>query len=221
MRRAFACDELDWGKKMWKNNRRFRAAGLLTDAERALSRREVLGYAAVGAAGAAAAVAGRGAQAAPNYLRGLGDFRKLSLSNQRTGERLNIIYFADGAYIPEAVEEVSYILRDWRRNEIKPIDKRAIDIAAAIYRRLDAAEPLQIISGYRSPETNVMLRRKGRGVAKNSFHTRAMAIDLTMQSRSVSQMYRAAMDLKAGGVGRYSRNHFVHIDCGPCRTWGA
>ena len=205
---------------MWKNNRRFRTSALLQDAENTISRREVLGYAAVGAAGAAAAVAGRGAHAAPNYLRGLGDFRKLNLTNQRTGERLNIIYFADGEYIPEAVDELSYIFRDWRRNEIKPIDKRTIDIAAAVYRKVDAAEPLQIISGYRSPETNQMLRRKGRGVAKNSFHTRGMAIDLTMQSRSVSQMYRAAMDLKAGGVGRYSRSHFIHVDCGPCRSWG-
>ena len=205
---------------MWKNNRRFRTSALLQDAESTISRREVLGYAAVGAAGAAAAAAGRGAHAAPNYLRGLGDFRKLNLSNQRTGEKLNIIYFADGEYIPEAVDELSYILRDWRRNEIKPIDARTIDIAAAVYRKVDANEPLQIISGYRSPETNQMLRRKGRGVAKNSFHTRGMAIDLTMQSRSVNQMYRAAMDLKAGGVGRYSRNHFIHVDCGPTRSWG-
>ncbi|MEL6977349.1 MAG: DUF882 domain-containing protein [Pseudomonadota bacterium] len=130
------------------------------------------------------------------------------------------MYYADGAYIPEAVDEISYILRDWRRNEIMPINQRAIDIAAAVYRKVDANEPLQVISGYRSPETNQQLRRKGRGVAKNSFHTRGMAIDLTMQSRSVSQMYRAAMDLKAGGVGRYTRNHFIHIDCGPCRSWG-
>ena len=205
---------------MWKNNRRVRSSTLVRDAENALSRREVLGYAAVGAAGAAAAVSGPGAQAAPNYLRGLGDFRKLNLANHRTGERLNIIYFADGAYIPEAVDEVSYILRDWRRNEIKPVDTRAIDIAAAVYRKVDANEPLQIISGYRSPETNQALRRKGRGVAKNSFHTRGMAIDLTMQSRSVSQLYRAAMDLKAGGVGRYTRAHFIHVDSGPTRSWG-
>lgn len=205
---------------MWKNNRRFRTGALLQDAETTISRREVLGYAAVGAAGAAAVAAGRGAHAAPNYLRGLGDFRKLNLVNQRTGERLNIIYFADGAYIPEAVDELSYIFRDWRRNEIKPIDTRTIDIAAAVYRKVETSEPMQIISGYRSPETNQMLRRKGRGVAKNSFHTRGMAVDLTMQSRSVGQMYRAAMDLQAGGVGRYSRNHFIHVDCGPCRSWG-
>ncbi|MBX2854136.1 MAG: DUF882 domain-containing protein [Rhodobacteraceae bacterium] len=185
-----------------------------------MSRRELLGYAAIGAGAAAAAVATRGANATPAYLRGLGDFRRLSLSNHRTGERLNIIYFADGEYIPEALDEVSFIMRDWRRNEIMPIDRRSLDFAAAIYKKLDTTEPFQMISGYRSPETNNMLRRKGGGVAKNSLHTRGMAMDVSLQSRTVSQMYSAAMSLKAGGVGRYTRNHFVHIDCGACRSWG-
>lgn len=205
---------------MWKNNRRFRRALFPADAEQNLSRREVLGYAAIGAAGAAAAVATKGANAAPGYLRGLGDFRRLKLVNHRTGERLNIIYFADGEYIPEAMDELSYLARDWRKDEIMPIDQRTLDISAAMYRKLDTSEPFQLVSGYRSTETNSMLRRNGRGVAKNSYHTRGMAIDLSLQSRSVSQMYGAAMSLKAGGVGRYTRSHFVHVDCGPCRNWG-
>lgn len=206
---------------MWKNNRRFRTSTLLSDARSAVSRREVLGYAAVGAAGAAAAaVSSGGAQATPGYLRGLGDFRRLKISNGRTGERLDIIYFADGEYISEAIDELSYIARDWRRDEIKPVDRRALDFAAAVYKRLDTPEPFQLISGYRSPETNAMLRRDGRGVAKKSFHTRAMALDLSLQSRSVSDMYAAAMSCKAGGVGKYSRNHFIHVDCGPLRSWG-
>ena len=205
---------------MWKNNRRFHRAFAPADSEQSLSRREVLGYAAVGAAGAAAAVASKGANAAPNYLRSLGDFRRLKLINNRTGERLNIIYYADGEYIPEAIDELSYLARDWRRDEIMPIDTRTLDMSAAMYKKLDTPEPFQLISGYRTPETNSMLRRNGRGVAKNSYHTRGMAVDLTMQSRSVAQMYRAAMSLKAGGVGRYTRSHFVHVDCGPNRTWG-
>ena len=93
---------------MWKNNRRFQKALIPTDVEQNVSRREVLGYAAIGAAGAAAAVATKGANAAsPTYLKGLGDFRRLKLVNHRTGERLNIIYFADGEYIPEAIDELS------------------------------------------------------------------------------------------------------------------
>ncbi len=217
---------------MWKNNRRYRRltqtatalsarVGVASGAEGDVSRREVLGYAAIGAAGAATAgLATQGANATPAYLRGLGDFRRLSFSNSRTGERLNIIYFADGAYIPEAIDELSYIMRDWRRNEIMPIDVRTLDFAAAMYKKLETDEPFQLISGYRSPETNGMLRSRGAGVAKNSFHTRGMALDVSLQHRSVSHMYRAAVACKAGGVGRYSRNHFVHVDCGPARTWG-
>ncbi|MEL6316982.1 MAG: DUF882 domain-containing protein [Pseudomonadota bacterium] len=208
-------------RKVWKNNRRYRRQSVALETEASVSRREVLGYAAVGAAGAAAAaVASQGANATPAYLRGLGDFRRLRLSNSRTGERLNIIYFADGEYIAEAIDEVSYIMRDWRRNEIMPIDNRTLDFAAAMYKRLDTEEPFQLISGYRSPETNNMLRSRGSGVAKNSFHTRGMALDVSLQHRSVAHMYRAAVSCKAGGVGRYTRNHFVHIDCGPTRTWG-
>ncbi len=206
---------------MWKNNRRFKKIDLVDLAETALSRRQVLGYAAVGAAGATAmAAASGGAKASPGYLRGLGDFRRLNITNHRTSERLNVIYYADGEYIPEALQEVSFLLRDWRRNEIMNMDRRTLDYAAALYKTLDTSEPFALISGYRSPETNADLRRKGRGVAKRSFHTKAMAVDLTLQSRSVSQMYRAAMSLKGGGVGRYSRQHFVHVDCGPCRSWG-
>ena len=206
---------------MWKNNRRFQTAPSLERNETAVSRREVLGYAAVGAAGAAAAVASGGANAAPNYLRGLGDFRRLTVVNHRTDERLNIIYYADGEYIPEALDELNYICRDWRRNETVKIDRRTIDIMAALQKSLDTVEPFQLISGYRSPETNDMLRRRGHGVARNSFHTRGMAVDISLQSRSVAQMYRSALSLRAGGVGRYTRSHFVHLDCGPSRTWGS
>lgn len=207
---------------MWKNNRRFRGGALLKSVDTSVSRREVLGYAAIGAGAAAAAAVSRGggAQATPSYLRGLGDFRRLNLVNHRTGERLNIIYYADGEYIAEALDEINYLMRDWRQNEIMPVDSRTLNFAAAMYKKLDTSEPLQVVSGYRSPTTNNMLRSKGRGVAKNSFHTRGMAVDLSLQSRSVAQMYRAATSCRAGGVGRYSRNHFVHVDCGPNRTWG-
>lgn len=205
---------------MWKNNRRYQTSVRTID-QRAISRREVLGYATLGAAGAAAAtVAGRSATASPAYLRGLGDFRRLNLANHRTGERLNVIYYTDGAYIPEALEEVNYIFRDWRSDETAKMALRTVDFTAAVYKRLDTSEPFQIISGYRSPATNAMLRRKGRGVAKNSFHMRAMAVDVSLQSRSVPEMFRAAMSLKAGGVGRYSRTHFIHLDSGPSRSWG-
>ncbi|MEO1293395.1 MAG: DUF882 domain-containing protein [Pseudomonadota bacterium] len=206
---------------MWKNNRRFRNTAVAVTAESPVTRREILEYAAIGAGAAAtAALAVPKAKAAPHYLRGLGDFRQLNLVNHRTAERLNVVYYVDGEYIPDAVDEVSYLMRDWRRNEIMPMDARTLDIVAAMYKHLDVSEPLQVVSGYRSPATNDLLRRKGRGVAKNSFHTRGMAVDLSLQSRSVGKMYKAALSCRAGGVGRYTRNHFIHVDCGPQRTWG-
>ena len=85
---------------------------------------------------------------------------------------------------------------------------------------MDVSEPYMLLSGYRSPETNAMLRSRSRGVARNSLHMKAQAADLRLQSRSVSQMGKAAQACSAGGVGRYSRSNFVHMDCGPVRTWG-
>ncbi|MCI4660857.1 MAG: DUF882 domain-containing protein [Neomegalonema sp.] len=206
---------------MWKNNRRFQQSAATEVAEKAITRREVLEYAAIGAGAAATAgLAVPRAKAAPHYLRGLGDYRQLNLVNHRTAEKLNVVYYVDGEYIPEAIDEVSFLMRDWRRNEVMPIDTRTLDLVAAMSKKLDVSEPFQVVSGYRSPSTNDMLRSKGRGVAKNSFHTRGMAVDVALQSRSVGKIYSAAMSCRVGGVGRYTRNHFVHVDCGPPRTWG-
>ena len=101
------------------------------------------------------------------------------------------------------------------------IDTRTIDILAATHNLLDVTEPYMLLSGYRSPETNAMLRRRSRGVAKNSRHINGEAADVRLGSRSVSQVYRAGLACHAGGVGRYSRSDFVHMDCGPVRSWGS
>jgi uncharacterized protein YcbK (DUF882 family) len=111
-------------------------------------------------------------------------------------------------------------MRDWRRNEIRNIDLRTIDIMAASHVILDTSEPFQLLSGYRSPQTNAMLRRRSRLVAKKSLHIYGQAADLRMGSRSARQISRAALSCKAGGVGTYSRSNFVHMDCGPLRAWG-
>lgn len=174
-----------------------------------------------GLAGAAAfSVSTPSFSAAPAVLKGAGNFRSLKLINHRTDERLNTVYWVDGQYIPEALDAFNYILRDWRQEAIKPIDRRTIDIAAAVYRLLDTTEPLEIVSGYRSPKTNAMLRSRSRGVARNSYHLKGMAIDMSIAGRTVRQMSAAALSLKAGGVGSYSRSSFTHVDCGPVRNWG-
>lgn len=138
----------------------------------------------------------------------------------RTGERIDMIYWIEGKYIKDAVREVTYFMRDWRNDQIKSIDLRTVDIMAAAHGLLDVNEPYMLLSGYRSPQTNAMLRSRSRGVAKNSLHMKGQAADLRLASRSVGQMARAAAACRAGGVGKYSRSNFVHMDCGVVRTWG-
>lgn len=139
----------------------------------------------------------------------------------RTGEKLDMIYWIEGDYIKDAVQEIHWFMRDWRTNDVKGIDLRTIDIMAASHNLLDVSEPYMLLSGYRSPKTNAMLRSRSRGVAKNSRHLVGEAADLRLGSRSVNQIYRAGLACRAGGVGRYSRSNFVHMDCGPVRSWGS
>jgi len=138
----------------------------------------------------------------------------------RTGETIDTLYWIEGEYIPEAVKEVNRFMRDWRTGEVTKIDMRTIDIMAASHRLMDVSEPYTLLSGYRSPRTNAMLRSRSSGVAKNSLHMTGKAADLRLKSRSVAQMAKAAAACASGGVGRYSRSNFVHMDCGPVRVWG-
>lgn len=140
--------------------------------------------------------------------------------NGRTGESMDTIYWIEGNYIKDALAEVNFFMRDWRNGKSMNMDTRTVDIMAAAHNLMDTTEPYTLISGYRSPETNAMLRSRSSGVAKNSRHLRGEAADLRMNSRSVSQMYRAGAACQAGGVGRYSSSNFVHMDCGPVRSWG-
>ncbi|WP_089272457.1 YcbK family protein [Puniceibacterium sediminis] len=158
---------------------------------------------------------------AAGFLRGGGDIRRVKMYNGRTGERLDMIYWVEGDYIADAVKEITYFMRDWRNDQIKSIDLRTVDIMAAAHNMMDVSEPYMLISGYRSPATNAMLRARSSGVAQNSRHLRGEAADLRLASRSVNQMARAASACHAGGVGRYTGSNFVHMDCGPIRTWGS
>lgn len=157
---------------------------------------------------------------AAGYLRGSGDIRRVHMYSGRTGERIDMIYWVEGQYIAESIKELNHFMRDWRTNDVKKIDTRTIDIMAAAHNLMDVHEPYMLISGYRCPKTNAMLRARSSGVAKNSRHLRGQAADLRLASRSVNQIARAAAACKAGGVGRYSKSNFVHMDCGPVRSWG-
>ncbi|WP_425070384.1 YcbK family protein [Sagittula sp. S175] len=158
---------------------------------------------------------------AAGFLRGAGDIRRIRMYSGRTGERIDMIYWIEGKYLGDALKEVNYFMRDWRSNDIKNIDARTVDIMCAAHNLMDCSEPYMLISGYRSPKTNAMLRSRSSGVAKNSRHLRGEAADLRLSSRSVNQMAKAAAACHAGGVGRYSGSNFVHMDCGPVRSWGS
>jgi uncharacterized protein YcbK (DUF882 family) len=157
---------------------------------------------------------------AAGFLRGSGDIRRLRMYSGRTGEHMDTIYWVDGKYIKDAIKEITYFMRDWREDTTTKMDMRNFDILAAAHNLLDVKEPYLLLSGYRSPKTNAMLRRRSRGVAKNSLHMRGQAADTRLKTRSVNQIYKAAVACGAGGVGKYSRSNFVHMDCGQIRTWG-
>ncbi|WP_299280772.1 DUF882 domain-containing protein [uncultured Tateyamaria sp.] len=157
---------------------------------------------------------------AAGFLRGSGDIRRLRMYSGRTGERIDMIYWIEGDYIKDAVQEVNHFMRDWRTDDVKNMDLRTVDIMAAAHNLLDVDEPYMLLSGYRSPKTNAMLRSRSGGVAKNSLHMKGQAADLRLSTRSVSQMARAAVACRGGGVGKYSGSNFVHMDCGVVRSWG-
>ena len=144
--------------------------------------------------------------------------RLIDLPDNREGHILSGVI--EGKYIKDVIREVNYFMRDWRTDGTTSMDMRTVDIMAASHNLMDVSEPYMLLSGYRSPQTNAMLRRRSRGVAKNSLHMKGMAADLRLKSRSVHQMAKAAAACAAGGVGRYSKSNFVHMDCGQVRSWG-
>lgn len=189
---------------------------MLEQANSTITRRAILGAFAATAVSAAPFFPGVTA-----YARGAGDIRQIRFYSGRTGESIRTIYWIDGSYIPEAMDEITHFFRDWRNNQTHDIDRRTIDFLAAAHNLLRVSEPYMLLSGYRSPATNNMLRARSRNVAQNSFHTRGQAADVRLKSRSVSQISEAAIACGGGGVGRYSRSNFVHFDCGAKRSWGS
>lgn len=146
--------------------------------------------------------------------------RHLNLFNIHTGEKLqSITYWEKGRYLAESMEQINYLLRDHRTEEVHPIDVSTLDLLSAISIKLNNMSPFEIISGYRSPQTNSGLYRKNKGVAKNSYHIKGMAVDIRIPGIPLKNLRRAALELKAGGVGYYPQSGFVHVDSGNTRVW--
>ena len=145
--------------------------------------------------------------------------RSLSLYDPTTREALSTVYWINGQYIPDALAEISHIMRDHRTNEVKPIHRGLLNVMYTIKRKLDCDTPFHVISGYRCRKTNELLRRKGRKAARNSFHLTGEAADLRLPACRLSALRTAALEIKGGGVGYNPSENFVHIDVGPIRYW--
>ncbi|HDR15117.1 MAG TPA: DUF882 domain-containing protein [Desulfobacteraceae bacterium] len=169
----------------------------------------------IGAAAAAASLA----IPAHVFAAGLNESRVLSLYSDHTGERLSACYFSKGRYDPSALAEINELLRDHRNGEVIEIDRELLDLLWELGWRIGSCEPFHVISGYRSPETNRMLRARSKAVARNSYHIHGKAVDVYLPDRRLSELRTAALRMRRGGVGYYPRPHFVHVDVGPVRSW--
>ena len=182
-----------------------------------LNRRRFLGVGAVAAAGAMAPW-----RTSASDLPAKKVTRTLSFFNTHTGERLKAEYCCDGDYNPDVLKQLDYLLRDFRANEVKPIDPKLFDMLHELSGVLETDSPFHIISGYRSPNTNGMLRERGgahTGVASRSLHMVGKAIDIRLPGVKLDHLRSAASSLKLGGVGYYPSSNFVHVDTGRVRYW--
>lgn len=148
-----------------------------------------------------------------------GGSRRLAFRNAHTGESFSGVYRVGNKYLPDAFKQINMVLRDFRTDQVYPMDPRVIDIIHAVHSRTGQHTPFEIISGYRSPKTNAMLRKTSSGVAKKSLHMEGRAIDLRMEGYSTKRIRDIATAVGAGGVGYYARSNFVHMDSGDVRTW--
>lgn len=153
--------------------------------------------------------------------RASAETRALDIQHLHTGEHEVIVFKRDGVYDKAGIERLNHILRDWRRNEEVHMDPELFDLLWTVYRQTGAHGPIQIVCGYRAPETNNMLRSRSRGVAKFSQHTLGKAIDFFMPGVPLEKLRETGMRLQVGGVGFYptSGSPFVHMDTGSVRAW--
>ena len=145
--------------------------------------------------------------------------RSLSLKNLQTGEKLNIVYWADGTHIGSACRQIDWILRDHWSGEVAPIAPQLLDLLYVLRTSLHTEGPFEVASAYRSSKTNAALAKKSVGVARNSLHTRGMAVDIQVPGCPLARVRNQAVALKLGGVGYYPKGGFVHVDVGRVRHW--
>ena len=143
----------------------------------------------------------------------------VNLRNVHTGEKLEAVYWEKGEYVPDAVQALNKVLRDYRNDESHPMDTGLYDILHQIHVKTEAKTPFQVISGYRSPATNKMLAARSGEVAKHSLHMDGPAMDVFLDDVDLKHVQAAALSVGKGGVGYYPVSKFVHVDVGRVRKW--
>ena len=157
---------------------------------------------------------------APKVLAGSNGTRNLAFVHTHTGESLATVYFEGGAYVPKALESINVLLRDYRTGTVYPIEPQLLDRLYTLQAALGNHAAFQVICGYRSPQTNTMLRERSSGVAEHSLHMQGRAIDIRLPGVETAQLALLARRTLAGGVGYYKVSDFVHLDTGAVRNWG-
>ena len=145
--------------------------------------------------------------------------RSISLRQIHTGETFSGVYRIGDEYIYEAFEHINALMRDFRTGDVYPVDPRLIDILWRLNQKSDSKYPFQVLSGYRSPRTNLKLARDSSGVATNSYHMSGQAVDIRLPYFNTGELKNLAVKLRAGGVGYYPKSDFIHVDTGEFRTW--
>jgi uncharacterized protein YcbK (DUF882 family) len=179
-----------------------------------LGRRAFLGFGLAGAAALTFMPRAVMASSAPLDGRTLGFF------NTHTTEILKATYWRDGTYDKGAIKDINQILRDHRTGEVYGMDLPLLDLLVDLHRRTDSKKPFEIISGYRSPQSNATLASASGGVAKRSLHMQGKAIDIRLRDVKLKELRETALAMKLGGVGYYPKSDFVHVDTGRVRQWG-
>ena len=145
--------------------------------------------------------------------------RELSFLNLHTGERLRAEYVHNGQVVPSAMRAISVLMRDHYNDKIHPIDQHLLDIANVLQSHVGNRSAINVVCGYRSPETNAWMHEASAGVAAHSMHIEGRAMDIRMPGVRLASLKKAAIALKMGGVGYYPHDDFVHIDSGEVRKW--
>jgi uncharacterized protein YcbK (DUF882 family) len=167
---------------------------------------------------ALAALALAASIAPPDTVRAA-DARQLSFYHTHTRLSLDIVYYQNGEYDQSALNRINRFLKDFRTGDVEEINPELLDLLHDVRNELDSDAAFEVISAYRSPRTNEMLRKTTKGVAKNSRHTMGDAIDVRLRGVRTSTLRETALHMERGGVGYYPKSDFVHMDMGPVRKW--